>query len=227
MEKITENFIIEYEKQDENYVDELVNYLENNTKRILDFFELKQLKTKKKIIIWDDIEKYKKHIETTSSIKYLDYMIADTNDGNINMLSIYECQKTNEHKNITLDRFQKNIVHEFVHACHNEINPNDNGVIWFFEALATNLGNPYRYLHEIDCTKEELMYEFNNGLKNAYPIAYTLGKYMLEHYPHEKILDYVKNPHKLIQDIDIIINETKAWLFNETNLKTPNTQRIK
>ena len=50
-------------------------------------------------------------------------MNADTFDGNINLLSIEECRKTKAHSDITLEEFLENIIHEFVHACQQEINP--------------------------------------------------------------------------------------------------------
>ena len=56
------NFIIEAD-DDLDYVLDIVSYLEQNMKPIMDFFGLESLSTKKKIIIYKDLDKYIKHIE--------------------------------------------------------------------------------------------------------------------------------------------------------------------
>lgn len=90
VKKITEYFIVEYPKEEEHYIDHLVDHLVNNMKRILDFFELEKLETKKTIKIYGDLEQYRLHIEEGEE-QYQEWMIADTNDGNINLLSLKEC----------------------------------------------------------------------------------------------------------------------------------------
>lgn len=217
MIKETENFIIEYDSSIE-YIDEIVEKLKNEMKRILNFFELSNLSKKKKVKIWNNILEYQTHLEKYVP-KYYEWMIADTYDGNINMLSIKECKKTKSHFDIELEEFLKNIIHEFVHSCQQEINPDSKNVEWFWEALATNLGNPFDHVTSIQCTKEELMYDFNS-LFNNYNTSYTIGKYMLENFSHSKILEYVKNREKLINDTDEIIIGAKKW-FNENYLELP------
>ena len=122
------NFIIDY---DENifYASEVVNYLESKINSIMAFFELNSLNKKRKIVIYSDLELYKKHIEQFYA--YHDYMCADTNDGNINLLSIEEARKTHEHANMTLNEFKSTIVHEFVHICQqdSEIEHIDNDIV--------------------------------------------------------------------------------------------------
>ena len=51
MRKETKEFIIEYDK-DIDYIADLIKKLEQEADRILNFFELKNLKKKKKIKIW-------------------------------------------------------------------------------------------------------------------------------------------------------------------------------
>ena len=50
MRKDTKDFIIEYDK-DIDYIDDLIKKIEQETSRIFNFFELKNLKEKKKIKI--------------------------------------------------------------------------------------------------------------------------------------------------------------------------------
>ena len=108
-------------------------------------------------------------------------MNADTFDGNINLLSIEECRKTKAHSDITLEEFLENIIHEFVHSCQQEINPDSKNVEWFWEALATNLGNPFDHTIDFQFNEEQLINDFNS-VPNNYEIVFTIGKYLLENY---------------------------------------------
>lgn len=139
-------------------------------------------------------------------------MCADTNDGNINLLSIEETHKTKEHADMTLDELKSTILHEFVHICQqdSEIEHIGNDIVWFWEALATNLGNPKAFSRVvIDATNEEIN-DFNS-LSQNYRIAFTIGNYMLENYSHEEVLDYVKYPSKLLLDSDKILDNARSW----------------
>ena len=201
---------------------DLSNQLEKEMNRILSFFEVQEFKEPKQVRIWENQSEYQKYLEQYVP-KYYDWMIMDTFDGNINVLDYEECKKTNAHKNMTIEEYQKNIIHELVHATQQEINPNSEGVEWFWEALATNLANPYDHVVQIIYSKDELMYHFND-LKFNYETAYTLGKFMLESYPHEKILEMVKNPSILIADTNRILTEGRDW-FNQNYLLLPPTPK--
>lgn len=54
------SFVIECDKNID-YIQEVISILENNTKSILEFFKLKNLSKKKRVIIWVDREEYKEH----------------------------------------------------------------------------------------------------------------------------------------------------------------------
>lgn len=138
------SFIIECDKN-LDYLEELKEKLNQESSRILNFFKLKGLKNPKKIKIWTDREKYQKYLEEYVP-KYYEWMCADTHDGNINILSIEECRKTKSHQDMTLEEMLEVITHEFVHTCQQEINPNAENVEWFWEALATNLANPFDHV---------------------------------------------------------------------------------
>ena len=203
------NFIITY---DENisYIPEVVDFLESRINTIMDFFELDSFDSKRKIVIYNNLETYKRHIE--QFFEYHDYMCADTNDGNINLLSLEEAHKTKEHKDMTLDELKSTILHEFVHICQQEkeLEHLDSDVVWFWEALATNLGNPEAFSSiSIKATNEEII-DFNS-LEQNYPTAFTIGKYMLENYSHEGILEYVKYPLELLVDSEKILNAAREW----------------
>lgn len=203
------NFIVEYDEMNQNKVLKLVTILEEEMQRILDFFELQALSTKKRIKLFDALADYQSYL-AKNGIQYQDWMIADTMDGEMNLLTLEECRKTREHKYMTMKEYQNVVIHEFVHSCQQEVNPNVNGCQWFWEALALNLAGPFMNSVKVDCTKEQLMKDYLH-LPNAYPISFTIGRYMLEFYEHEKILNYVKNPDELILDLELILQEVKRW----------------
>ena len=207
------NFIIEYDKEID-YMTNIISTLENNTVDILDFFELEKLSQKKRVVIFTDREEYKKHLLPFVK-EFKEWMCADTYDGNINLLEISEARKSKEHKDMDMDEFIKCILHEFVHSCQQEWNPNSNGTSWYWEALATNLSNQdYLPVSLEDCDFEKLKSDFN-GTKNGYSFSYTLGKYMLENYSKDKLLEYVKNPDLLKQDADDIFETVKQSQKNK------------
>ena len=207
----TNSFIIEYDGKI-NYIPEIVNFLELKKIEIMSFFGLSKFNSKKKIIIYTDLESYKKHIE--EYFEYQDHMCADSNDGNINVLSLEEAHKTKTYSNITLEELKEVMLHEFVHICQQEsqiekTKPEDE-VIWFWEALATNLGNPTNY-EVIPITSSNNEIDNFNCSEHNYPIAFTIGRYMLENYTHGQILEYVKYPSGLIQEKEEILNAAREW----------------
>ena len=203
------NFIVEYD-QSISYIPEVVDFLETKMNNFMNFFELASLKSKEKVVVFNDIEKYKKHLEKYT--EYRDYMCADTYDGNINLLSIEEAHKTKEHQNMTVNDLKLIILHEFVHICQKncQVEKYNKTISWFWESLATNLGNPEKFSRiTIEATNEEIN-NFNT-LPNNYLIAFTIGNYLLENYSHEDILNYVKYPSKLLADSEKILNAARKW----------------
>lgn len=213
----TENFVIKSNKLIP-YIEEVMEYLNNQIPTILEFFKQEKLSSKKEIIIWTDINEYRKHIEQFT--EYKDWMCADTFDGNINMLSIEECHKTKAHEFTDVNHFKTTIAHEFVHICHQQVQQakEDNNDAWYWEALATNLGNPEQFsVCTINITSNELLNSFND-IEYAYGIAYTIGNYMLSTYDQETLLNYVKNPKQLIEDTPRLIEETKQYINNKKQI---------
>lgn len=207
------NFTIEYDKEID-YMSNIISTLENNTIEILEFFELEKLSQKKKVVIFTDREKYKKHLLPFVK-EFKEWMCADTYDGNINLLEMSEARKSKEHEDMDMEEFIKCILHEFVHSCQQEWNENSKGVSWYWEALATNLSNQdYSPVSLGDCDFEKLKSDFN-GTENGYSYSYTLGKYMLENYSKEKLLEYVKNPDLLKQDANHIFETVKQSQKNK------------
>lgn len=200
---------IYYNECDRSYINKIVEAINSNLKRILEFFEIIEFKHKKLIKVWSNLEAYKGYLIPFVD-EYFDWMVADTYDTNINILS-YNLYIFGGHKNCNLSDYIKIIIHELVHACQQEINSNARNVVWFWEALATNLSNQQYLLINISYSKEDIMFNYNI-LQDSYAASYTIGKYLLLHYNHSQIIEYVKNPEKLINDTDHILENTKLWL---------------
>lgn len=204
MRKELDNFVIEYDKE-LTYMSDIIRTLEDKTGIILEFFGLDKLSKKKLVKIFTDREKFKEYILNFVP-EFKEWMCGHTYDGNINLLSIEEAQKSEEHKDMTLEEFIECIVHEFVHSCQQELSKDGEAVGWYWEALATNLSG--QYFDPVDlsqCDFNLIRKNFNNT-QNAYQHAYALGKYMLANYSKEQLLEYIKNPSSLRSDAESIYN---------------------
>ena len=197
----------------------LMNSLEENKKRIMAFFELDKLSEPKQIYIAPNRLDYQKHMEELCEGQpgwhYQDWMVADTIDGDINILNLECYRATVAHKNMDIEAYKKVVVHEFVHSCQQQVYDNSYGVGWYWEALATNLAEQLYSETRIECDGEELSFEFF-GLAEGYLYANNLGKYMLKTYPHTKILEYVKEPQKLMSQVQQIIDDYNL-LYDKTH----------
>lgn len=134
-----DKFIVYYNKCDIRYLKKLLNILNQRIPSILNFFKIN---FNRKIIIklYDNIDKYKNNItnsfknafingEYNQEKKFQYWMIANTEDGNINMQSLDLIRQLNDYTNYTEEEFCYNAAHEFTHICQQEINSNSPG--WF------------------------------------------------------------------------------------------------
>ena len=200
-----ENFIIKSDKPIK-YIEKIINTLNSETKKILSFFGINRLENKLTINIYTSKEKFKNY-KISRSGYYYDWMCADTTKDQINILDIKEARKSNRHKDMTLDDFKHTLLHEFVHSCQMEINDDIKGVVWFWEALATNLsGQTYQFYKLSECDFNNFVNDFYNT-EHDYNYAYIIGKYMLKNYSQDIILNYVKHPELLRKDATTIFNE--------------------
>ena len=170
------------------------------------FFGLEDIDHCQKMIIYTTAEEYKAHTEKFTD--YYDWMIGDTYDGNINLLSLDRCREAEGHENMTEEDYIKLILHEFTHICQQQINPSADGVIWFWEALAQNLSGQTNEDIELNCTPKELTEDYINLCGN-YAISCKLGRYMLNNFSHERIMDYVRDPGRLMEDTPSILEEAR------------------
>ena len=216
-----ELFEIYYNECDNKYISDLVNTVKNRMPNILDFFKIKR---DKKIVIklYNNVDEYKDNLEKSfkrqaieeskkegKEIKpreYQSWMIADTEDGNINMLSLDLVLQNPDFKNYTVKEFCFNACHEFTHLCQQQISSNSPG--WFWEVLATTLGNP-ECQHSCNdiFTLKDLEENFDNI--DGYGIAYKIGRYLFENYDNDFILSLVTDNKELYKFVESLFSENK------------------
>lgn len=207
-----EKFIIYYNECDKKYIDLLVKLLNERIPSICNFFGI--IYDKKIVIkLYDNLEKYIINIEDsfkketqedkTEPRTYQTWMIANTEDGNINMQSLDLVKKQDDYKNYTDEIFCYNACHEFTHLCQQYLNSKNPG--WFWELIATNIGNP-EVQHE--CNDSFTLKDLNERFDDidGYSIVYKFGKYIFENYDRKTILSWIKDNEKFMKEIDGIID---------------------
>ena len=216
--KELDNFIIESDLE-LNYFDEIVHYIKDNEKRILDFFELDKLPKKITILILS-YEPFKEFILSKfGSIKEYTRGDTDVNTNTIRLLNIEDQIKYTTHKDANIDQMKKTALHEVVHICHLQYHNDYNKTLWFIEGLATNLSNQdYELVNLNECDFENLKNNFYT-YKDSYKYAYTIVNYILNNYSKEEITKLYKDPNYVRQSGDVIFNEAKVWANEQTYIK--------
>lgn len=191
------------------YKSDLENIINSKKEMIFDFFNIDDVNTK--IIVWDNKNDYKNNLldswkKQGCDREYQDYFIANTEDGNINMLSYELVTSLDDFKDYSLNEYLLNICHEFVHICQESIGSRSPG--WFWEVIATNLGNPENQ-HETNSefTLDDLYNRFDDI--DGYGAVYKLGKHLFENYDKDFILSLIKDNNKLIEFEDKLIIKQK------------------
>lgn len=202
-----EYFEISYDRECEELVEAISETLHENMERIMDFFQLEKLDKKAVVVIYSNTVTYAAHIKECGQ-DYYEWMVADTFDGRINVLGLEACRHSRFHAQMNREEYARLIVHEFVHICQQQVEPNCYGCIWFWEALATNLAGQVMSPVEIRCGREELMFHYQE-LPESYAISYRLGKYMLEYLSYEQIYNYICKPASLWEDTEKILEAAK------------------
>ena len=202
-----EKFIIYYNECDKRYIELLVKTINERSPFICDFFEIVY---DEKIVIklYNNLEEYKKNLEDSFKMqnlerKYENWMIANTEDGNINMQSLDLVKQQDDFKYYTEQIFCYNACHEFTHLCQQYLNSKNPG--WFWELIATNIGNPENQHESNDrFTLKELNEKFDEI--DGYGIVYKFGKYIFENYDRDTILSWIKDNNKFNKVIGSIID---------------------
>ena len=130
--------------------------LPEELKRLMDYFGITSIDKKITINIHTDLDEFKNFYESLGHGSYKDYVVGCALNYEINLLDFKEYSKTQCHHNDTVEDFLKVIVHEMVHICHQNLQPDMDKVVWFMgEGLATYRAKQRYSLDEkIDFPKE-------------------------------------------------------------------------
>ena len=214
MRKELENFIIESDVQ-LDYFDDVVNYIIENERRILDFFKLEKLPNKVKILILS-YEPFKEFIISKYG-EILSYICGDSNSSThtIRILNVDDQIKYTTHKDADVDRIKDTALHEIVHQCHHAYHTDYTGykqTTWFSEGLATNISNQKYEIQDLSqCDFDKLKNDFRH-YKGSYRFAYTIVNYVLNNYSDEEIAELYKNPDYVRENANKIFEEAKKWV---------------
>ncbi len=198
-------YSIEYDKKSEKLVQNVNEALMQNFQRVLDFWGIEKLEKHVNIRIYSELDEWIKFFEEQSGTKYQDYVVGLADGPNIYVLAYDEYKKSNMHKNDSLEDFQRVIVHEFVHICHNQLLTGwENYSFIMGVGLATYLaGQPYNHDVKIDYPKNSLFSNDFFSLSNdLYSIAQKIVRELVEKVPHEKLIEYALDSTKLYKDWD-------------------------
>lgn len=200
-----DNYIIKYNECDKEYIKDLINYINQEYSKILEFFGIDKLKKKIIINIYDDINKYEEYRGNNISDTSVGNMDVSDNNYYINVLSYKEYIKRKGHEDKSINDYFKLVSHEFVHVVNEDYGTLHKSLIWIREGLAI-----YKS-HQYDGVKKRLNKCTLKALLDDDRIYY-INYYVLIDYAFNKYgEDYIK---KIISNPDIQIEETKK-IFND------------
>lgn len=211
MRRELENFIVESDIE-LDYFDEVIDYIVENERRILDFFKLEKLPNKVRIMILS-YEPFKDFIVAKYG-EIMSYVSGDSDSktNTIRILNITDQIKYTTHKDASIERIKGTILHEIVHQCHNVYHSDYRQTIWFSEGLATNISNQNYELKNLnECDFDKLRTDFGH-YKGNYNFSYTLVNYILNNYSEEEITKLYKDPDYLRERAQSIFEEAKVWV---------------
>jgi hypothetical protein len=200
MNKELDYLNISYTDSDKDYIDYISKEVDEKSKKIIDFFEIKDYKDKSKVIIINNIDEFRQMFLKENNTYPPDWVCGFAKDKNIWVLSFDEYKKTHNHENDTIDDMIKLVLHEFVHNVY-KMRSTNMEVKWLSEGAATYLSDQYPNAKSINCTYEELL---SNTSYTNYKVMFN---YVLNTYGKDYIL-------KLIDDINLLNKETKR-LYEE------------
>ena len=205
MQYCCNDYTINYNECDKEYISDLISYFDDRKIDIFKFFGIEKLSKKLIISLYDSIDKYAEYRNYNLSLASVGNMDVLDDNYYLNILSYKEFIKRKGHEKNNLDYMFKTLLHEFIHICHEEIDSCRNSLIWIREGVAIFLSNQYEELnYKVDsCSIDDLL----NNKRVWYINYYSLVKYAFDKYG----IDYVK---KLVFNYDFCKCETSK-LYNE------------
>lgn len=207
-----DNIIINYTEEEKEYINEFLENIIKESKKILEFFNLEKLEYPVIITFWDDLDKYREY--RNKQLEQYNKKVADWEVGcaqsypqephYIHILSLKERKKCYNHDKDTLKDIFLVGVHEYVHACHSEYKKYNMTLTYINEGLATYLSKQFdkNQNFKFNCTKEQLLMA-----KTNYYNYYLITKYIIENKSKEYILELIKNKEIQEQELDTLYDE--------------------
>lgn len=214
MQKECESAVFYYGDEDQNIVNEVSQYLDNNVDKIWEFFEIKKPIKKVKILIYKNKsefdEAYKLDNDLSSDYQVPKWVVGTgTKNGSISLLSLNGYEGTahafnQDEYNLALLKFKKRVVHEYVHFANMQFNKEHN--CWYtakflVEGIAILLSEQYKDYQTLilDCTKRQIL---NNNYDCKYYNYYLLTRTLVENYDKNFVLKLFQSSREAKEFLD-------------------------
>ena len=185
MKKIIYNIVINYQREAEVYLNDLLEHLLNSRIEIYNFFgitpknkiEINIIPTKGKL---DEI--FKANFNYDASEFVVGFTPIDKDRYQIYLLS-YNDYKNTVHHYKSFEDYKRTLIHEFVHIINVIFSNGLFPITPIWEGVATFLSKQYEDSHEIKVSEEELL-EGNCDYRNYYALLSLITR----SYNHEDVL---------------------------------------
>lgn len=202
MKKESKYAILNFQKQDENLANILAEYLDENTKKLYDFFEIAFQGEKSNITIVPSKKEfdiiYRKANNKPENEPIQDWIIGTCSNRIIFYVSLNDYDNT-AHKfdkkdyAIALENYKKTILHEQVHFVNELFSKQNNSpetIKFLSEGIATYLSGQYENQNVGFYADADTLLNQN---KNPYDQYFLITKYLAENFDKETVLSLFKN----------------------------------
>ncbi len=207
MKKTINNIEIEYQKESQNFIDELIEYLLTQIEEIFNFFNFIPKKPIK-IKIVPSIDELKTiYDDKVSKSQMPEWVVGFSTLDHIAHLLSYNEYKNTCHKFKTLEDYKKTLVHEVVHQIHDlYCGGRYTGTNLIWEGVAVYLSKQIKDTEEnLELSKEKLLN--NNCHMREHKFFFER---LLNMYDHKTVLEILKGNKDEEEIIDEILGETKS-----------------
>lgn len=217
MQKELEYLIINYSAKDLEYIDELLEYVDNASEKIVKWFGFKDFGAKPVVTIFGGTQEfYQAILDYKPEEKIYDWIsgYAFKKDGvNIIYTLSVEGLLQTAHKNANVLELERLIIHEFSHSCQQKIK-NSSTAIWLLEGMAGFLAGQYNNDTDEITTSLDNMLENHDG-KSKYSDYKKMFIYVYEAYGKEYCLSLLENK-KLAYNVTPKLYEEALNYYKET-----------
>ncbi len=193
MQKSLEYVELNFTEEDLEYSQTIINKVQEISKEIVEFFEIKDFGSKVVARFWNSLEDFRTYLKEVSQKEECpDYVCGFCNYVNeieyIEILSLKEYRKTKSHENGTIEDLCYLVLHEFAHACQRKYKKT-KCYTWLSEGCATTISHQFeKYPKVMNATLEQMQYGRTN-----YNNYHTMFYYVYKKYGRDYILNLMAN----------------------------------